>query len=45
MAETPITGPAKWVHNRVSEAILLRRNAETLARLAALAERRTQPAD
>jgi uncharacterized protein YndB with AHSA1/START domain len=44
MAETPITGPGKWVH-RVSEAILLRRNAETLARLAALAERRTQPAD
>ena len=45
MAETPITGPSKWVRNRVSEAILLRRNAETLARLAALAERRTQPAD
>ncbi|HEX4392932.1 MAG TPA: SRPBCC family protein [Mycobacterium sp.] len=45
MTETPIAGPGKWAHNPVSEAILVRRNVESLARLAAVAERRTQPAD
>jgi uncharacterized protein YndB with AHSA1/START domain len=45
MTETPIAGPGKWVHNPVTEALLIRRNVESLARLAALAERRTQPDD
>jgi uncharacterized protein YndB with AHSA1/START domain len=41
MTETPISGPGQWFHNPVSEALLTRRNVESLARLAALAERRT----
>ena len=45
MAETPIAGPGKWVHNPLTEALLLRRNQETLARLAAVSERLTAPAD
>ena len=45
MTETPVAGPGKWAHNPLSEAILVRRNVEALARLAALAERRTEPAD
>ncbi|MCW2526419.1 MAG: polyketide cyclase [Pseudonocardiales bacterium] len=45
MTETPIAGPGKWAHNPLSEAVLVRRNVETLARLAALAERRTQPTE
>jgi uncharacterized protein YndB with AHSA1/START domain len=45
MTETPVSGPAKWAHNPLSEAILVRRNVEALARLAALAERRTQPSE
>ena len=43
--EVPIAGPGKWLDNPVSELLLARRNTETLARLAALAERRTSPAD
>jgi uncharacterized protein YndB with AHSA1/START domain len=45
MTEAPTSGPGRWLHNPVSEAILGRRNVESLDRLAALAERRTDPAD
>jgi Polyketide cyclase / dehydrase and lipid transport len=45
MRETPIAGPGHWLHNPVSEAALIRRNAESLARLTALAEARTAPSD
>jgi hypothetical protein len=45
MTETPIAGPGKWIHNAATEALLVRRNVEALARLAALAERRTHPDD
>lgn len=41
MHETPVSGPGSWLHNPVSEAVLVRRNTESLARLAAIAERRT----
>jgi hypothetical protein len=44
MYEAPIKGPGKWLHNPVTEALLVRRNVETLARLTAIAERRTRPA-
>jgi hypothetical protein len=43
MHETPIAGPGKWLHSPVTEAMLARRNDESLARLAALCERRTVP--
>ncbi len=45
MTETPVSGPGAWVHNRVSEIVLAHRNTEALRRLAAMAERRTTPAD
>ncbi len=45
MTETPSGGPARWLHNPAFEALLVRRNTEALARLAALAERRTTPAE
>lgn len=45
MREEPVAGPGAWVHNPVSEALLKRRNTESLARLAAVAERRTTPSD
>ena len=45
MHETPIAGPGKWLHNPASEALLTRRNVESLARLAAIAERRGEPGD
>lgn len=41
MSETPIAGPGKWLHNRATDALLTRRNVESLARLAAITERRT----
>jgi uncharacterized protein YndB with AHSA1/START domain len=41
--ETPIKGPGAWLHNPVSEAVLQRRNVESLARLAAIAENRARP--
>jgi hypothetical protein len=44
MAESPISGPGKWLHSPLSEAVLARRNVEALARLAAIAERRDRPA-
>ncbi len=43
MEETPTAGPGQWLHNPATEALLIRRNTESLARLTALAERRTQP--
>jgi uncharacterized protein YndB with AHSA1/START domain len=43
MHETPVAGPGKWLHNPATEALLVRRNTESLARLAALCERRTTP--
>ena len=45
LTEAPTAGPGRWFHNPVAEALLVRRNVETLARLAALAERRTVPHD
>lgn len=45
MLETPTSGPGKWLHNPVAEAVLTRRNVESLARLAAIAERRTHPVE
>jgi uncharacterized protein YndB with AHSA1/START domain len=45
MHETPVKGPGQWLHNPLSEAVLVRRNTETLARLAALVERRTAPGE
>lgn len=44
MVETPSGGPGKWLHNPVSEALLVRRNTESLQRLRALVERHTTPA-
>jgi uncharacterized protein YndB with AHSA1/START domain len=43
MTETPVSGPGQWFHNPLSETVLMRRNVESLARLAAIAERRTAP--
>jgi uncharacterized protein YndB with AHSA1/START domain len=45
LIETPTAGPGKWLHNPISEALLVRRNVEALARLAALVERRTVATD
>ncbi len=45
LAETPISGPGKWLHNPLTELLLTRRNVESLARLAAIVERRTVPAE
>lgn len=42
LTETPCAGPVAWLHNPVTEVVLRRRNVETLARLAALVERRTE---
>jgi uncharacterized protein YndB with AHSA1/START domain len=45
MHEAPVSGPGSWLHNPASEAVLVRRNIESLARLAALAERLTEPVE
>lgn len=45
LTETPIAGPGKWLHNPVTEQLLTRRNVESLARLAAIAEHHTRPQD
>jgi uncharacterized protein YndB with AHSA1/START domain len=45
MREEPVAGPGKWLHNSVTEALLHRRNEESLGRLAALCERRTEPTE
>ena len=43
LSETPISGPGRWIHNPINEQLLIRRNIESLARLAAIAEQRTHP--
>ena len=43
LSEAPISGPGRWIHNPFNERLLIRRNIESLARLAAIAEQRTQP--
>jgi hypothetical protein len=43
MSETPTSGPGRWLHNPLNDAVLTRRNTEALARLTAIAERRTSP--
>lgn len=43
MAEAPVSGAGRRLHNAVTDWILLRRTATTLARLAAVAEARTRP--
>jgi uncharacterized protein YndB with AHSA1/START domain len=43
LSETPIAGPGKWMHNPATETLLARRNVESLARLAAISERRSKP--
>jgi hypothetical protein len=43
MHETPVAGPGKWLNNPATEALLTRRNTESLARLKAMAERHTTP--
>jgi uncharacterized protein YndB with AHSA1/START domain len=43
LEEEPVSGVGLLAHNPLSEALLKARNVETLARLAAMAERRTQP--
>jgi hypothetical protein len=45
MRETPTSGPGRWLNNPIIEALLIRRNTEALARLAAVAEQRTTPTD
>lgn len=43
LSEAPVAGFGKWVHNPALDRVLARRNVETLARLAALSERHTEP--
>lgn len=43
MAEEPVSGPGRWLHNPLADALLLRRNTEALARLGCLVERPTSP--
>lgn len=43
LTETPTKGPASWLHNRVADSILHRRNVESLARRSAMSESRTSP--
>ncbi len=45
MTEHPTSPAASKLHNPVSDAVLHRRNTESLERLAALCERRTTPAE
>jgi len=45
LAETPSAGPGKWLNGTPLQAIIARRNVEALARLAVMAERRTEPQD
>jgi len=40
MEESPQSGPAQKLHNRLSEGLLRRRNVESLERLAELVEKR-----
>lgn len=43
MAEAPTDGPGRWLHNPVQDALLRRRNMESLERLASIAENRPSP--
>ncbi len=43
MSETPVSGPGKWLHNPVQNAVLGRRNLETLHRLRATVRKFTEP--
>ena len=43
--EEPVGGPGALLRNPVGDAFIHRRNIETLARLAAIAEERTTPAE
>lgn len=45
LRENPCSPAAKRLHNRLSDAVLHRRNTESLARFAALCERRTEPSE
>ncbi|WP_375493583.1 SRPBCC family protein [uncultured Jatrophihabitans sp.] len=45
MHETPVAGPGKWLHNPLAEKLLVRRNTESLDRLAAIAEQRAVPSE
>lgn len=45
MHEKPVGGPGRMMDNPVGEALLHRRNTESLSRLRAIAERRTSPPD
>lgn len=45
MTETPSSGPGRWLHNPATEALLARRNTETLARLKVLVEKPSEPRD
>lgn len=42
-SETPLKGPGRWFHSGVADAVLHRRNVESLARLPAMAEQLTAP--
>ena len=44
MGEVPVSGPGKWAHNPVLDAVLQARIVESLGRLAALAEQPSSPA-
>jgi uncharacterized protein YndB with AHSA1/START domain len=43
MTEQPTNGPGRWLHTPIQEAFLRRRNLESLARLASIAENRPSP--
>jgi len=43
MTEVPVKGPLKWFPRRVALAAVWLRNRACTSRLAALAERRTEP--
>lgn len=43
MAEAPLDGPGRWVHNPLTDWIIFRRTVATVGRLAAVAEARTSP--
>jgi uncharacterized protein YndB with AHSA1/START domain len=45
MFEVPSAGPGKWLDNPATEAVLARRNRETLARLKVVVERPGEPQD
>ncbi|PZS20332.1 MAG: polyketide cyclase [Pseudonocardiales bacterium] len=43
MAEWPTHGPGRWLHNPLQDALLRRRNIESLQRLADIAQNRSDP--